>query len=104
MNELQQVVEDVEQALDSTENYGSPVVGISRSEAKVLIDAAKLVPLLQERCQLLGRALDALWSVVGEEEQREIADLLDVPAGDGKTALTLAQMLERKGAAMEEVA
>jgi hypothetical protein len=105
VNELQQVVEDVGQALGSIENYGSSIVGISRSEARQLLDAAQLVPLLQERCELLGRALTAVWSLVDEEDQLEIAELLGVPAGAGKSlpAATIVQMLERKGSNISKV-
>lgn len=92
--------------VDGAENYGSAIVGISRSEVRQLLDAAQLVPLLQERCQLFGRALAAIWTLVNEEDQQAIAEFLDVPAGAGKTmpALSLVQMLERKGASIEEVA
>lgn len=100
MNELQQVVDDVARGINSAEHYGSVIVGISRAEARCLIDAAQLVAPLQERCELLGRALAAVWSLVGEEDQRAITALLDVPAGAGKTlpALSLVQMLEGRGA------
>lgn len=100
MTELEQVVEAVRQGLDNAENYGSAIVGISRSEAQALINAAQLAGPLQERCQLLGRALAAVWSLVGDEDQRAIMALLEAPAGAGKTlpALSLIQMLERKGA------
>lgn len=104
MNELQQVIEDVGRGLVNAEHYGSAIVGMSRAEANALIDAAQLVAPLQERCELLGRALAAVWSLVGEDDQRTIMTVLDAPCGPGKTmpALSLVQMLERKGAAMME--
>ena len=104
MNELQQVIEDVARGLTNTENFGSAIVGISKDEARVLINAAQLVAPLQERCELLGRALTAVWSLVSEEEQQALAEYLDVPAGAGKTlpALTLVQMLERHGSSHSE--
>lgn len=97
MNELQQTIEDVARGINNAEQYDSQIVGMSRSEARMLIDAARLAPLLQERCELLGRALTAVWSLVSEEDQQALAEYLDVPAGAGKTlpALSLVQMLER---------
>ena len=94
MTELEQVVEAVRQGLDNAENYGSAIVGISRSEAQALINAALLVVPLQERCQLLGRALAVIWALVDEENQRVITAFLDVPA------LSMIEKLERKDAGM----
>ena len=90
MTELQQVIGDITRALGNPENSGSAIVGISRDEAKVLLDAAQLVAPLQERCQLLGRALTAVWTLVDEVTQAEISEILDVPAG------ALVQMMERR--------
>jgi len=98
VNELQQVVDDVARGINSAEHYGSVIVGISRAEARCLIDAAQLVAPLQERCELLGRALAAVWSLVGEDDQRTIMAVLEMPAGAGKTlpALSLLKMLDRR--------
>lgn len=74
------------------------LVAVVEQREQLLVDAAQLVAPLQERCKLLGRALAAVWSLVGEEDQRAIMSVLDVPAGSGKTApaLSIVQMLERK--------
>ncbi len=99
MNGLQQVIEDVARGLANTENFDSAIVGISKDEARLLIDAARLAPLLQQRCELLGRAVNAMWGLVAEEDQQAIAALLD-PTGTGQPIPpgTLVIMLERKGA------
>lgn len=82
------------------------LVAVVEQRERQLIDEAQLVAPLQERCQLLGRALAAVWSLVGEDDQRAIMALLDSPAGAGKTmpALSLVQMLERKDASKGGVA
>lgn len=106
MNELQQVVDRITGHLARIENLTSAMqilpstVVLSLGEAQTLIDAAQLVGPLQERCQLLGRALAAVWSLVGEEDQRAIMAVLDTPCGPGKTmpANVLMRMIERKGA------
>lgn len=85
MSELQQVIDDVAKGIASVENYGSEIVGISKHEAQTLIAAAQLTAPLQERCELLGRALAAVWSLVGEEDQRAIMTVLDASAGSGNT-------------------
>ena len=68
---------------------------------EALRERADLVDPLQERCQLLGRALTAIWGLVGEEDRQEITAVLDAPAGSGKSApaLTIVKMLGRKGGA-----
>lgn len=103
MNELQQVIDETAGQLAHAKQAGCYVL-LGTDLAQQLIDAADLVAPLQERCQLLGRALAAVWSLVGEDDQRAITALLDVPAGSGKTApaLSLVQMLERKGATITE--
>lgn len=55
--------------------------------------------LLAERCELLGRALAAVWSLVSEDDQQAITALLDVRAGAGKTrpAAAFAELRERFG-------
>lgn len=67
---------------------------------EALRERAELVEPLQERCQLLGRALAAVWSLVGEEDQRAILAGLHTPTADGKTlpASTLVQLLEGRSA------
>lgn len=64
-------------------------------------ELAELQSLLQERCVLLGRALAAVWSLLGEEDQQALMAVLDLPSGTGKTmpAKILVEMLERKGGA-----
>lgn len=44
-------------------------------------EAEQLSALLRDRCQLLGRALAAVWSLVGEEDRRPIMAVLDAPTG-----------------------
>jgi hypothetical protein len=102
VKELKRTIEDVARGLYSAENSGSPIVGISKDEARQLIEAAQLAPLLQERCELLGRAVNAMWELVGAEDQQAIAAMLD-PTGTGQPipAGTLILMIERKGAAKE---
>ena len=104
MKDLQTTIEDVARAIGNAERGGSPIVGVSKEEARQLIDAAQLVVLLVERCQLLGRALAAVWSLVSEEDRQEITAVLDAPTGAGKTlpAVDLVQLLERKGAKMND--
>jgi hypothetical protein len=103
VNELEQTIDEVAKGISGAENYGSAIIGISKDEAQTLINAAQLVAPLQERCQLLGRALSAVWSLVNEEDQQTIAEFLDVPHTGGKTlpASTLVQMIERRGAALD---
>lgn len=104
MNELQQVIDDVRRGIDNAENYEAAIVGISRSEAQTLINAAQLVAMLQARCELLSRAVNAMWGLVSDEDQQAIAALLD-PTGTGQPIPpgTLVIMVKRKGAAVEEV-
>lgn len=92
MNELQQIIDDVRRGINNAENYGSVIVGISRSEAQALLDAAQLVAPLQERCELLGRALAAIWTLVSEEDRRMIASSLEV------SARTVIEKIDRRGA------
>ena len=77
------------------------LVAVVEQRERESIDAAQLVAPLQERCQLLGRALTAVWSLVGEEDQRAVMDVLQAPCGPGKTlpANVLVELLERKGGA-----
>ena len=106
MNEVQQVVDRITGHLARIESITSAMqirpstVVLSLDEAKTLIDAAQLVGPLQERCQLLGRALAAVWGLVSEEDQRAVMDVLQAPCGPGKTlpANVLVEILERKGA------
>lgn len=102
MSELQEAIEETTGQLAHAKQAASYSVILNLSEVQRLVDAAQLVAPLQERCQLLGRALAAVWSLVGEEDQQAIMAVLDVPAGSGKTApaLSIVQMLERKGATM----
>lgn len=104
MNELQEVIDKTTGQLAHAAQAASYAVLLGTGEAKTLVDAAQLVGPLQDRCQLLGRALAAVWSLVGEEDQRALMAVLDVPAGSGKTApaLSLVQMLERKGATVND--
>jgi hypothetical protein len=80
VNELQHVIEDVTKGISNAEQYDSAIVGMSRQEAQALIDAAQLVAPLQERCQLLGRALAAIWGLVSEHDRQAIAEIIDVRA------------------------
>lgn len=59
--------------------------------------AEEMSTLLQERCELLGRALDAMWDLVGEEDQQAIMVQMDAP-GAPSPATTFMQMLEQRGA------
>lgn len=99
MNELQEVIEETTGQLAHAAQAASYTVLLGTDEAKTLVDAAQLVAPLQERCQLLGRALTAVWSLVGEEDQRALMAVLDVPAGSGKTApaVAFAELRERFG-------
>lgn len=105
MNELQQVIDRVTghlariEALTSATQILPSTVVLSLGEAQALVDAAQLVPLLQERCELLGRAVTAVWSLVSEEDQVAITAGLDVPAGSSKTApaVAFAELRERFG-------
>ena len=92
MNELQQVIDEVARGISGAENFGSEIIGISRHEAQTLINAAQLVAPLQERCELLGRALTAVWGLVSEDDQRVINACLDVPARK------VIEKIERRGA------
>lgn len=68
-----------------------------------LYEATTLNGLLQERCQLLGRALAALWTLISDEDRQEIAQFLDVPVGAGKMLpAPLLQMLERRGQEVDD--
>lgn len=104
MSELQQVIDEIAGQLAHMPQCGSYSVMLDQDEAQQLIDAAQLMAPLQERCELLGRALAAIWSLVDEEYQREIMSVLDAPTADGKTlpASTLVELLERKDAMMAE--
>lgn len=73
MNELQKVINIVTGQLALAKQVASYSVLLTTAEAQVLIDAAQLTPLLQERCELLGRAVTAVWSLVSEEDRQAIA-------------------------------
>lgn len=102
---LQETINSIRGKMADVVQAGSYAVILNTVELQIILDASELSEPLQERCELLGRALTAIWGLVSEEDRQEITALLDVPAGSGKTApaLTIVQMLERKGAAMEEV-
>lgn len=103
MNGLQEVIDETAGQLAHAKQAGCYVL-LGADLAEQLIDAAQLVGPLQERCQLLGRALAAIWSLVGEDDQRAVMAVLDAPTSAGKTMPTnvLVQILERKGAMMAE--
>lgn len=81
MSELQEAIEETTGQLAHAKQAASYSVILNLGEAQLLVDAAQLVSPLQERCQLLGRALVAVWSLVGEEDQQAIMSVLDTPAG-----------------------
>lgn len=85
MNELQDVIDETTGQLAHAAQAASYTVLLSTDEARQLINAAQLVAPLQDRCQLLGRALAAVWSLVGEDDQRAIMAVLDAPSSSGKT-------------------
>lgn len=97
MIELQDAITATAGQIAGAKVAASYTVILTTGEAQLLVDAAQLVSPLQERCQLLVRALSAVWSLVGEEDQRMIMAMLPTP-----TASTLVQLIERKGAMMTQ--
>lgn len=68
------------------------------ADAKVA-ELTRLISLLQERCELLERALNAVLAIVGEEELSELTQLqalLNAPYGTGKTRPGIAFLNDEK--------
>jgi len=77
MNELQEAIEKTTGQIAGAKTTASYTVILGIDEAQRLVDAAQLAPLLQERCELLGRALNAVWCLVSEEDQKALTAVLD---------------------------
>ena len=64
MRELQQVIDETTGQLAHAAQAASYRVLLGTDEAKALVDAAQLVSPLQERCELLTRALNGIYTLV----------------------------------------
>lgn len=77
MNELQGAIEEITGQIAGAQTTASYTVILGIAEARQLVDAAQLVEPLQQRCELLGRALNAVWCLVDEDSQKAITSLLE---------------------------
>ena len=83
MSELQAAIEETLGQIAGARTAASYSVVLSISEAQLLVDAAQLAGPLRERCGLLGRALNAIWGLVSEEDQQALTAVLEKAAGRG---------------------